>query len=166
MFEQLPPHDIQAEESVVASLMVDDEAILKVAPVLQPRDFFREINGWTYDACLALWERNETINQITVAHELERRGRLEDVGGLTFLSELILNLPTPIGVEHYAQIVKRDATYRQMIGVATNIAQIGYQAGPDLESSLAKAESLVYAMRTGERLRDFVHIRQYLDPYL
>ncbi|MPZ49857.1 MAG: replicative DNA helicase [Dehalococcoidia bacterium] len=166
MFEQLPPHDIQAEESVVASLLVDDEAIFKVAPVLQPRDFFREINGWTYEACLALWERSETINQVTVAHELDRRGRLEDAGGLTFLSDLVMNLPTPIGVEHYAQIVKRDATYRQMIGVATRIAQVAYEGGPDLDDALSRAESLVYALRSGERIRDFVHIREFLDPYL
>jgi replicative DNA helicase len=166
MFEQLPPHDIQAEESVVASLLVDSDAVLKVAGILHTADFFREANAWAFEACLALWERNESINQVTVAHELDRRGRLEEVGGLTFLSELILNLPTPIGVEHYAQIVKRDATYRQMISAAMTIAQLAYQGGSDLDSSLAKAEALVYALRSGERLRDFVHIRQYLDPYL
>ncbi len=115
---------------------------------------------------MALWERNESINQVTVAHELDRRGRLEEVGGLTYLSELVLNLPTPIGVENYAQIVKRDATYRQMLSVATNIAQIAYQGGPDLEAALSKAESLIYALRSGDKLRDFVHIRDFLDPYL
>ena len=166
MFEQLPPHDIQAEESVVASLMVDSEAVLKVAVLLHPTDFFRESHAWAFDACLALWQRNETINQVTVAHELDRRGRLEEVGGLSFLSELILNLPTPVGVEHYAQIVKRDATYREMISAAMTIARIAYEGGADLDASLAKAEALVYALRSGERLRDFVHIRQYLDPYL
>src|SRR5688572_32613001 len=131
MFEQLPPHDIQAEESVVASVMVDPEAMDKVAGILQARDFFREINAWTYEACRALWDRQQSINQVTVAHELERRGRLEDVGGLSFLSDLVLNLPTPIGVEHFAGIVKRDATYRSMISVSMNIAQIAYQDGPD-----------------------------------
>ncbi len=166
MFEQLPPHDIQAEESVIASLMVDEEAIYKVAPILRPMDFFREGNGWTYDACLALWERKESINQVTVAHEMDRRARLEEVGGLTFLSELVLNLPTPVGVEHYAQIVKRDSTYRQMLNVATNIAQISYQGGPDLEVAMSKAESLIYALRSGEKQHDFVHIRDFLDPYL
>jgi replicative DNA helicase len=166
MFEQLPPHDIQAEESVVASLMVDPEAMLRIANLLTPADFFRESNAWTFDACYALWSRNETINQVTVAHELDRRGRLEEVGGLSFLSELILNLPTPVGVEHYAGIVKRDATYRQMISVAMSIAQLGYQGDSDLDSSLARAEQLVYGLRAGERARDFVHIRQYLDPYL
>jgi replicative DNA helicase len=166
MFEQLPPHDIQAEESVVASLLVDAEAINKVATIVKPSDFFRETNAWTYEACLALWERNETINQVTVAHELDRRGRLEEVGGLTFISELILNLPTAIGVEHYAQIVKRDATYRQLIGVATTIAQVAYQGGPDLDLALSRAEQLVYAIRSGERVSDFTHIREYLEPFL
>ena len=59
------------------------------------QDFFRETHGWAYDACLALWERNESVNQVTVAHELDRRGRLESVGGLSFLSQLITDLPTP-----------------------------------------------------------------------
>ncbi len=166
MFERLPPHDIQAEESVVASLIVDSEAIYKVAPVLHPSDFFRESNGWTYDACLALWERNEAINQVTVAHELDRRGRLEEVGGLSFLSQLVTDLPTAVGVEYLAHIVKRDSTYRMMVSVANSIAQVAYQGGPDLEGALAKAEALVYALRTGERLRDFIHIREFLDPYL
>ena len=166
MFEQLPPHDIHAEESVIASLLVDNEAILKIAPMLSPSDFFREAHAWTYEACVGLWERDESINQITVAHELERRGRLEDVGGLTFLSELILNLPTPIGAEDYASIVKRDATYRRMISAATTIAQIAYQGSSDLDASLAKAEALVYALRTGERAGDFTHIRHFLEPFL
>jgi replicative DNA helicase len=166
MFEQLPPHDIQAEESVVASILVDDEAILKVVSILEPRDFFRETNAWTYDACLALNNRGETINQVTVAHELDRRGRLEEVGGLTFLSELVLNLPTSVGVEHYAQIVKRDSIYRNMLGVATNIAQIAFQGGPDLELSLAKAESLLYNLRGGEASRDFTHLKEFLGSFL
>jgi replicative DNA helicase len=166
MFEQLPPHDIQAEESVVASLLIDGEAIYKVAPLLTPRDFFREANARAYEACCAVWERNETINQVTVAHELDRRGFLEEVGGLTYLSELILNLPTPVGVEHYAQIVKRDAVYRQMINAAATIAQVGYQASPDLEGALSKAEALIFALRSGEQVRDFVHIREFLEPYL
>jgi replicative DNA helicase len=166
VFAQLPPHDIQAEESVVASVLVDEEAIHKVTPIVKPGDFFRETNGWTFEACLALSERGEAINQVTVAHELDRRGHLEEVGGLTYLSELILNLPTSVGVEDYAQIVRRDSIYRQMLGVATNIAQIAYQGGADLEGSLAKAESMVYALRSGEASRDFTHIREYLGPFL
>ncbi len=166
MFEQLPPHDIQAEESVLASLIVDPEAVNNVAAILSSRDFFRETNAWAFEACIALWERHENINQVTLAHELDRRGRLEDVGGLTYLSELVLNLPTPVGVENFAEIVKRDSAYRQMISVATTIAQLGYQAGPELDTTLAKAESLVYGLRAGDASHDFVHIRKFLEPYL
>ncbi|MGE0059303.1 MAG: replicative DNA helicase [Dehalococcoidia bacterium] len=166
MFEQLPPHDIHAEESVIASVMVDAEAMDKVGAILQPQDFFREVNAWTFEACRALWDRRESINQITVAHELDRRGRLEDVGGLTYLSELVLNLPTPVGAEHFAQLVKRDAVYRGMIGAATTIMQIAYQGGADLDAAVSRAESMIYNLRAGDTSRDFVHIKDFLDPFL
>lgn len=166
LLEKLPPHDIEAEEAVLASLLVDPEAIYKVVTVLQPQDFFREQNAWTYEACLALFERNEAINQVTVAHELARRDRLEGVGGLSFLMRLTTELPTPAGVEFYAQIVQRDATYRRMIQAAAQIAQIAYAGSPDLEGALAKAETLLLTLRSGERLRDFRHIRQLLEEYL
>lgn len=166
MFERLPPHDIQAEEALIASLILDSEAIDKVEAVLHSRDFFRESNGWVYEACLALAARREPVNQITVAHELDRRGKLEEVGGLTFLSRLITDLPTPVGVEQFAQIIKRDAIYRQMAAIAGTMAQIAYEGGPDLEGALGKAEALVYTLRSGERLRDFTHIREFLEPYL
>jgi replicative DNA helicase len=146
--------------------MVDDEAIHKVVPIVRPGDFYREINAWTFEACLALSERKEAINQVTVAHELDRRGHLEEVGGLTYLSELVLNLPTSELVEGYARIVKRDSVYRQMLGVATGIAQIAYQGGPDLESALDRAEAMMYALREGDASRGFTHISQYLGPFL
>ncbi|MGE0688488.1 MAG: replicative DNA helicase, partial [Dehalococcoidia bacterium] len=99
-------------------------------------------------------------------HELDRRGRLEDVGGLTYLSELVLNLPTPVGAEHFAQLVKRDAVYRGMIGAATTIMQIAYQGGADLDAAVSRAESMIYNLRAGDTSRDFVHIKDFLDPFL
>jgi replicative DNA helicase len=164
--EKLPPHDIEAEEAVIASILVDPEAIFKVAPKLNAGDFFREKNGWVYDACRALWDRSESINQITVSHELARRGKLEDVGGAAYLSRLVTELPTSIGVEHYAAIVQRDALYRKLISASGQIAAIAYQGGPDVGEVLARAETLVAGVRQGEALRDFVHIRELLAGYL
>ena len=163
--ERLPPHDIEAEEAVIASLLVDSEAIYKVAVILQPDDFFREKNAWAYEACFALWERNETINEVTVGHELARRDRLEQIGGLAYLSRLVTELPTPIGVEHYAGIVKRDAVYRRLIEAASRITQMAYSGGPDLDGTLSRAESLLLSLSTGQRLSDFVHIRDVLDGF-
>ncbi len=164
--EKLPPHDFEAEEAVLASLLVDPEAVSRVAANLRSIDFFRERNGWVYEACLALWERNESINEVTVAHELARRERLEDSGGLAFLSRIITELPTPVGVEHYAAIVERDALYRRLIGAAGQIAQLAYQGGPDADEALSRAETLLLSLRGGERMRDFVHIRQLIDSFL
>ena len=163
--EKLPPHDIDAEEAVVASLLVDPEAVYRVAPILKAEDFFREKNAWAYEACLALWDRSEAINQVMVAHELARRDRLDDLGGAAYLSRLVTELPTPIGVEHYAEIVRRDAIYRRLISASAQITQLAYQGGPDLDAVLGRAEALVLSLRGGDRLRDFVHIQQVLERY-
>src|SRR3972149_4067617 len=157
--EKLPPPDVEAEEAVIASLLVDPEAIYRVAPTLKPDDFFREKNAWAFEACLALWGRNESINQITVSHELARRGRLEEVGGAAYLSRLVTELPTSVGVEHYAGLVQRDSSYRRLISAAGQIAQMAYHAGPDVGDVLARAETLIAAIRQGESIRDFVHVK-------
>ena len=149
-----PVYDIDAEQAVVASLMVDEEAINKVRPVVRPQDFYREQHKWAYEACLALHERGESINQVTVAHEISRsdagrngNNRLEEMGGPAFLSRLINELPTPIGVEHYAGIVQRDAVYRNLAGAATQITQLAYQGGPDVAAVMERAVGLLEPLR-------------------
>lgn len=166
LLERLPPHDIEAEEAVVAALLVDSEAVFHVSPILKPYDFFREKNGWIYEACIDLWSRDEAINQITVAHELARQERLEDVGGQTYLAEIIRRLPTSIGVEFYARIVKRDATYRGLIHAATGIMQMAYEAPAEVETVFGRAEDLIQRLRGGENFRDFVHISKVLQTFL
>jgi len=147
LIEKLPPHDVDAEKSVIASLLVDSDAVDRVAPILQPADFFREALGWIYEACLALRDRGEAINQVTAAHELGRRNRLDEIGGASYLSRLVAELPTPIGVEHYARIVKRDAIYRHLITASGRIAQIAYCANGNLPEVLAEAEGQVRVVR-------------------
>ena len=163
--EKLPPHDLDAEEAIIGSLLIDGTAIYKIAMVLSRGDFYHERNQWLYEACLALYERNEAINQITVAQELARRDKLEAVGGAAFLSHLISVCPTPLDIEHYAQIVYRLSVMRGLIGAADQIARVGYDAGPDVDTSLSRAEDILFRLRHGHGERDFVHIRQVLDKY-
>src|SRR5688572_15882966 len=113
--ERLPPNDIGAEEAVLGSLLLDEEAIYKVASRLKPDDFFREKNRWTFDACMALYERREPINQITLSHELSQADRLDEMGGVSYLNYLIASVPSSVFVEHYAEIVQRTATMRKLI---------------------------------------------------
>ena len=124
--ERMPPHDIDAEQAVLGSLLIDPEAIFKVVAVVNAGDFFLEKHSRTYQACLALYDRNEGINPITVGYELGRRGQLEAIGGSAFLSDLVLRTPTSVGVEYYAHIVSRLGTMRDLISAANDIASIGY----------------------------------------
>jgi replicative DNA helicase len=163
--EKLPPFDVEAEEAVIASILVDDEAIGRVEGIVQPEDFYRDQNRWAYEACLALWSRNESINQVTLAHELSRRDKLDEAGGLPYLARIVGELATPVGVEHYAGIVKRDATYRTMVTVGSHIVQMAYQGGPDLDGALTRAETLIMQLRQSQRMSDLVPLRDLLDAF-
>jgi replicative DNA helicase len=163
--DKLPPHDIDAEEAVIGSLLIDGTAIYKIAPFLDQADFYGERNQWIYGACLALSQRDEAINQITLAQELDRQKKLEECGGAAYLSHLISIVPTSLDVEHYAQIVYRLSIMRHLINAGSQIAALGYEADPDVEASLSRAEDILFRLRHGQTPRDFVHIRQVLDKY-
>lgn len=164
--EKLPPHDERAEESVIGSLLIDGDSISRAVNFLQPEDFFREKNRWCYEACLSLWDSNEAINTITVGHHLAVMGRLEEVGGPAYLGHLVSSVPTSAHVEHYARIVSRTHTLRRLISAAGEIASIGYEGGSDVDKALTQAEELLFRIRTGQQVGDFVAIREVLDKYL
>lgn len=164
--ERLPPFNAEAEESVLASILVDPDAIYKVQSILTPPDFFQEQSKWIYEACLAIWNRDASLDQVTVAHELARLGKLDDAGGPAFLSRIVTDLPTPLGVEHYARIVARDSLYRGLIGAARQIGEMAYRGGPESAKILSRAEELILQLRSGEEVQDFRHIRLLLEKYL
>jgi replicative DNA helicase len=118
-----------------------------------------------YGTCLTLYQRNETIDQITVAQELDRQGKLAACGGAAYLSHLIADCVTSLDIEHHAQIVYRLAISRRLIEAARKIEAIGYEAGPDVDTSLNKAEDVLFKLRHGQSPRDFIPIRQVLDRY-
>jgi replicative DNA helicase len=167
--EKLPPHDADAEEAVIGSLLIDGSAIFKVAPLLESIDnkspFYIEQNAWIYDACLSLYERDEAINQITVGQELDRQGKLEACGGAAYLSRLIAACPTSLDIEDYARIVYRLSVMRRLIDAGGQIANIGHRADPDVDRGLNDAEDILFRLRHGRSRRDLTHIRQVLDSY-
>jgi replicative DNA helicase len=164
--ERLPPHDIDAEESVIGSTLIDSDALNRVSSFLSAGDFYGEKNRWCYEACLALFQRGEAINQVTVAHELSLHDRLEGVGGTPYLSHLVLTVPTSVHIEHYGRIVQRTSIMRKLIHVGGDIATIGYEGGADADVALSRAEELLFKVRSGRGSRDFTHIREILDVYM
>jgi replicative DNA helicase len=160
------PYDLDAEEAVLGSLLIDPDSIFRIATSLKPEDFYRESNQLIYQACFALYQRNEVINQITLAQELSGSKKLEDIGGAAYLSHLVSIVPTSIHIEHYAHIVSRLSLMRHLISAAGQIATIGYEAEPDVDAALSKAEAILFRLRHGEGPRDFVHLRKVLGDYL
>ena len=117
--ERLPPQNTEAEEAVLGGLLIDPDAIIRVATILRPEDFYREKHGWIYDSIQILHERREPVDFLTVCDELERRSQLKEVGGAAFITSLINAVPTSIHVEHYARIVRDQAMLRRLITAAS-----------------------------------------------
>ncbi len=164
--DRTPPHDGEAENSVIGSLLLDGDSLPKVSQFLKTEDFYIEKNRFCYEACLNLALRNEVINQVTVSHELSIHQKLEPIGGSTYLSYLVNSTPTPAHIDYYGQIVHRTSVMRQLIRAASGIAQIGYENSVDTESSLSRAEEALFNIRSGRESRDFEHIREILDTYM
>jgi replicative DNA helicase len=165
MEEKLPPHDRDAEEAVVGSLLIDPDALVKISFLLKPEDFFYEENAWVYEACLTLYDRSEGINQITVASELARRGRLDSVGGSSYLSHLVSQVPTSLQIEYYAQIVYRTSMMRKLIAAGGQIAAIGYEASPDVDDAFERAEDILFQLQHGEISHGFSSLKDVLGEY-
>ena len=122
--DRLPPQNIEAEQSVLGSLLIDPDAIVKIAAFLRPKDFYRERHAWLYEAMFSLHERHEPLDFITVVDELARRNQLEEIGGPAFIADLISTTPTAMYVDFYARIVERTAVLRRLISAATEIVEL------------------------------------------
>ena len=110
--DKLFPHDISAEESVIGSLLLDGLSFTKIASFLEPEHFYLEPNRIIFEIARDLFNRQEPINQISIAHELETQEKLEDVGGRAYLAKVVDVVPTSIHIKHYANLVRRTATMR------------------------------------------------------
>ena len=153
--DRLPPHDIEAEEAVIGSLLIDGEAMYQISEILSSEDFYEQRARWCYEACDLLFQRQEAINQVTLAHELSRLNHLDEVGGNAFLSHLVAVVPTSLHVEYYARIVSKSSVLRKLIRAASEISSIGYEEAADIEHSLDKAENILYAVRSHRERKDF-----------
>ena len=141
-----PPHSLDAEESVLASIMVDPECWFRVREIIGPKDFYDERNRWCFEACDAL-ARSGGINQVTLAEELKRQNRIEEIGGMAYLSHVISLLPTSVHAEYYAEIVRRMAMMRRLIATSERIKAIGYDPKVDPEEAMAKSLEMLVSLR-------------------
>ena len=164
--DRLPPSDEAAEQAVLGSILIEGDSLSEVSVIIKANDFYTERNNWIYEACLSLYNRGEPINQISVAHELASTDKLESIGGEGFLSNLIANVPTSVYASHYAQIVNRTSTMRNLIKAATEIASLGYEPDFEVDSAIKQSEDILFQIRETRENRDFRSLRDVLDTYL
>jgi replicative DNA helicase len=165
MIDRPVPYDLAAEEAVLGSLLIDRDAVIKIAPFLKPADFYREANGWIYTAILDLYHRREPADTILLASELDRQGKLEQVGNYAYLFHLINSTPTAVHVEYYAHEVERAAVRRRLITGGGQIAALGYEENTDLPAVLDNAEQILFAITQRINSQDFTSLRDILETY-
>ncbi|HEX6474102.1 MAG TPA: DnaB-like helicase N-terminal domain-containing protein, partial [Candidatus Limnocylindria bacterium] len=142
--DKLAPQAVEAEQSVLGSILIDPDAVLKVADFLRPADFYRQQHADIYEAMLGLHGQREPIDLVTLGDELARRERLEPVGGPAYLASLMNAVPTAVHVEHYGRIVERKAVLRNLIAAAGRIAAVGYEEANDAEVAIDRAEGILF----------------------
>ncbi len=164
--DRVPPSNIDAEEALLGSLLIDPDAIFDVAAFLRPEAFYREQNRWIYESILALSERRQAVDLITVTDELRRRDQLEEIGGEATVIGLLSVVPTSIHAHNYAQIVESAALRRRMIQAASAIANLAFEQDEDISVVIDRAEQALFSISEERTTRDLVPVRQIASRYL
>ncbi|MFA6098763.1 MAG: replicative DNA helicase [Patescibacteria group bacterium] len=160
--EKLPPQNLEAEKSVLGSLLIDKDAIISIADILMPDDFYKDMHGDIFDAMLELFENREPIDVVSLSNKLEEKGQLETIGGRSFLASLANMVPSSSHVVNYAQIVQKKATLRRLLQVASEITSLGYQETESMESLLDKAEQRIFGVSQKYLKQNFIPIKSVL----
>lgn len=161
--DRIPPHNLEAEESVLGAMMLSAEAIADVVEVVRPEDFYKSANGKIFDTLRAVYARGDPVDAITAVEELRRRDLLEDVGGHLYIHELVEQVPTPAAAGNYARIVAQHALMRRLIQAAADIMAMGYSAPEDPERVADQAEQRIYEVARQEEKDQVASLRQLVD---
>ena len=160
---RVPPHNIEAEQSVLRSLMLDKDAIIKVADFLQPGDFYKESHNKIFEAMLELYEERDPIDVLSISNKLEEKSQLEEIGGSSYVASLVNSVPSASHVSHYAKVVQKKGMLRRLITAADNILEMGYSGNEDVEKILDEAEQGIFKVSQKYLKQDFVPIKSILE---
>jgi replicative DNA helicase len=163
--EKSLPANIEAERATLGSILLNREAIVVIAPWLSVASFYLEKHAWIYEAMLACYNARIPPDTRTLSDELRRHDRLEPIGGISYLADLVDSVPTSYHVEYYARIVERTALLRQLIVAGGKIAALGFDEQDDVEATLDKAEATLFEVSQRRSTQDFMHIGQIIDSY-
>ncbi|MCD6255935.1 MAG: replicative DNA helicase [Deltaproteobacteria bacterium] len=152
IYQKVLPQNIEAEQSVLGGILIDNEALHKVLEIIEPNDFYRDNHKKIFLAFLELFENNTPLDIITVTELLQKKGELTNVGGATYLASLVDSVPTTANITHYAKIIKEKSILRSLIAKATDIVNMGFEASEDVAEILDKAEEAIFSI-TQQRIQ-------------
>ncbi len=163
IINKLPPQDIDAEKSLLGSLMLDKNAIVKVVDYLQAKDFYNQGHKEIYQAIVELFQKNNPIDLLSVASRLKEKGLLKNIGGNGYLTELINTVPTATHVGNYAKIVQRKRILRDLISVSQEINSMGHNEEKDVDELLDRAEQKIFGIAQGSLSQRFLCVKDTLE---
>lgn len=156
-----PPHNEEAESSVLGAILIDKDSIGLVSEILSPKDFYNDLNGIIYDAMLSLYEERKPIDVVTLAKSLKKIKNGDKVES-SYISDLVNSVPTAANIEHYANLIKEEATKRGLISVGTKIAEDAFKEQSEISDLLDKAEASIFAISQGHNIKGFTAIKESL----
>ena len=159
---KVPPHDLDAEQAIIGSMLTDKDAVIAAIEVLKEEDFYREDNRAIFSAIFNLYNRAEPIDIITVKSELESMGKFEQVGGLEYLAELPEKVPTTANATKYIKIVEEKSTLRNLIKTANEIIELGYNPTEDVEDIMEGAEKRIFDIMQDKNQKGYAPIKDVL----
>ena len=159
---KIPPHDIEAEQAVLGSMLTDKDAVISAIEKLAAEDFYREDHKAIYEAITSLYNRAEPIDIITVKSELTANGKLESVGGLEYLGILPEKVPTTANAEQYIKIVEEKAVLRNLIKTANEIITLGYSQEEEVDDIMEMTEKRVFDILKSRNQKGYTPIRDVL----
>lgn len=163
--ERQMPSNVEAEQAILGSILLDGEAITRVVSFLRPSDFYLEKHRWIFEAIWDLHENREPIDFLSVTSALDAQGHLNAIGGAAYITSLLNAVPTAAHIEHYARLVERASTERKLIQASTEIAELAYDGEVELQDKIVKAEKLVFDVAQQREARDMISIRRAVDSW-
>ncbi len=158
-----PPQNISAEQAALGSMLLQEEAILHSVDILRPEDFYKKSHHTIFKCILELFEKSRGVDLVTLTEELNRINLLEEVGGITYLTNLINSVPTAANIGHYVKIIEEKSILRNLINSATKIISMGYEEKEDAKILLDKAEHLIFEVSERNLGQSFVPIKEILQ---
>ena len=162
MIERVPPQNIEAEQAVIGGMLIEKEAISKVAEFLKADDFYREAHRLIFEAMLELFNKNEAVDLVTVTEVLRKNDKLEAVGGIAYITSLANSVPTAANINYHGKIVEEKALLRGLINSATHIASMGYEDTEAVADIIDKAEKMILEVSERKMSGDVVPIKSII----